>query len=76
MQYMGGKSRIARPIAEIINTALTGGDRTNEIPRRQEPYSNTFGADPQRYGGGLALLAFSVVAAPLKAKLPAMTALY
>ena len=28
-----------------------GGDRTNEIPRRQEPYSNTFGADPQRYGG-------------------------
>ena len=75
MQYMGGKSRIARPIAEIINTALTGGDRTNEIPRRQEPYSNTFGADPQRYGG-LALLAFSVVAAPLKAKLPAMTALY
>lgn len=25
MQYMGGKSRIARPIAEIINTALTGG---------------------------------------------------
>lgn len=76
MQYMGGKSRIARPIAEIINTALTGGDLTNEIPRRQEPYSNTFGADPQRYGGGLALLAFSVVAAPLKAKLPAMTALY
>ena len=25
MQYMGGKSRIARPIAEIINTALMGG---------------------------------------------------
>ena len=75
MQYMGGKSRIARPIAEIINTALTGGDRTNEIPRRQEPYSNTFGADPQLYGG-LALLAFSVAVAPLKAKLPAMTALY
>lgn len=25
MQYMGGKSRIARPIAEIINTTLTGG---------------------------------------------------
>ena len=76
MQYMGGKSRIARYIAEIINNTLNGGDRTNEIPRRQEPYSNTFGADPQRYGGGLALLAFSVVAAPLKAKLPAMTALY
>ena len=50
MQYMGGKSRIARYIAEIINNALNGG--------------------------GLALLAFSVVAAPLKAKLPAMTALY
>ena len=76
MQYMGGKSRIARYIAEIINNTLNGGGALNEIPRRQEPYSNTFGADPQRYGGGLALLAFSVVAAPLKAKLPAMTALY
>ena len=76
MHYMGGKSRIARPIAEIINTALTGGGAFNAIPRRQEQYSNTFGADPQRYGGGLALLAFSVVAAPLKAKLLAMTALY
>lgn len=78
MQYMGGKSRIARYIAEIINNTLNGGGERafNEIPRRQEPYSNTFGADPQRYGGGLALLAFSVVAAPLKAKLPAMTALY
>lgn len=75
MQYMGGKSRIARYIAEIINNTLNGGGAFNEIPRRQEPYSNTFGADPQRYGG-LALLAFSVVAAPLKAKLPAMTALY
>lgn len=53
MQYMGGKSRIARSIAEIINTALNGGDRTNEIPRWQEPYSNTFGADPQLCGGGL-----------------------
>ena len=76
MQYMGGKSRIARYIAEIINNTLNEGGAFNEIPRRQEPYSNTFGADPQRYGGGLALLAFSVVAAPLKAKLPAMTALY
>ena len=76
MQYMGGKSHIARYIAEIINNTLNGGGAFNEIPRRQEPYSNTFGADPQRYGGGLALLAFSVVAAPLKAKLPAMTALY
>ena len=76
MQYMGGKSRIARYIAETINNTLNGGGAFNEIPRRQEPYSNTFGADPQRYGGGLALLAFSVVAAPLKAKLPAMTALY
>lgn len=76
MQYMGGKSRIARYIAEIINNTLNGGVAFNEIPRRQEPYSNTFGADPQRYGGGLALLAFSVVVAPLKAKLPAMTALY
>lgn len=51
MQYMGGKSRIARYIAEIINNTLNGGGAFNEIPRRQEPYSNTFGADPQRYGG-------------------------
>ena len=50
MHYMGGKSRIARHIAEIINNTLNGG--------------------------GLALLAFSVGVAPLKAKLPAMTALY
>lgn len=26
MQYMGGKSRIARPIAEIITDSLNGGD--------------------------------------------------
>ena len=51
MQYMGGKSRIARHIAEIINNTLNGGGAFNEIPRRQEPHSNTFGADPQRYGG-------------------------
>lgn len=49
MQYMGGKSRIARYIAEIINNSLTGG---------------------------LALLAFSAAVVLLKAKLPAMTALY
>lgn len=75
MQYMGGKSRIARYIAEIINNTLNGGGAFNEIPRRQEPYSNTFGADPQRYGGACFVSLFWV-AAPLKAKLPAMTALY
>lgn len=47
MRYQGGKSRIATPLAQILNAT-----------------------------GGLALLAFSVVVAPLKAKLPAMTALY
>lgn len=47
MRYQGGKSRIATPLAQILNAT-----------------------------GGLALLAFSVVAALLKAKLPAMTALY
>ena len=52
MQYLGGKSRIARYIAEIINNTLNGGGAFNEIPGRQEPHSNTFGADPQRYGGG------------------------
>ena len=34
MQYMGGKSRIARYIAEIINNALNGGGAFNEIPRK------------------------------------------
>lgn len=47
MRYQGGKSRIATPLAQILNTA-----------------------------GGLALLAFSVVVVPLKAKLPAMIALF
>lgn len=28
MQYMGGKSRIARYIAEIINNTLNGGGRS------------------------------------------------
>ena len=68
MQYMGGKSRIARSIAEIITNTLNGGGSVNEIPRRQEPHSNTVGADPLLPGGGIALLAFSVVAAPLRAK--------
>lgn len=59
MQYMGGKSRIARSIANIIN----------EVPRWQEPNSNTIGKDPHLCGGGgLTLLAFSAVAAPLRAK--------
>ncbi len=63
MQYMGGKSRIAHSIANIIN----------EVPRWQEQNSNTFGTDPHLCGGGLTLLAFSVGAAPLRAKLPALT---
>ena len=75
MQYMGGKSRIARPIAEIINTALTGGGRSVRYQggksRIATPLAQILNAT-----GGLALLAFSVVAAPLKAKLLAMTALY
>lgn len=43
MQYMGGKSRIARSIANIIN----------EIPRWKIKNSNTIGTDPQLCGGGL-----------------------
>ena len=43
MQYMGGKSRIARSIANIIN----------EVPRWKIENSNTFGTDPQLCGGGL-----------------------
>lgn len=57
MQYMGGKSRIARSIASIIN----------EVPRWKITNSNTVGTDPP-ISGGLALLAFSAGAAPLRAK--------
>ena len=75
MQYMGGKSRIARYIAEIINNTLNGGERSMRYQggksRIATPLARILNAT-----GGLALLAFSVVAAPLKAKLPAMTALY
>lgn len=75
MQYMGGKSRIARYIAEIINNTLNGGERSMRYQggksRIATPLAHILNAT-----GGLALLAFSVVAAPLKAKLPAMTALY
>lgn len=75
MQYMGGKSRIARYITEIINNTLNGGERSMRYQggksRIATPLAQILNAT-----GGLALLAFSVVAAPLKAKLPAMTALY
>lgn len=75
MQYMGGKSRIARYIAEIINNTLNGGERSMRYQggksRIATPLAQILNAT-----GGLALLAFSVVAAPLKAKLTAMTALY
>lgn len=75
MQYMGGKSRIARYIAEIINNTLNGGERSMRYQggksRIATPLAQILNAT-----GGLALLAFSVVAALLKAKLPAMTALY
>ena len=75
MQYMGGKSRIARYIAEIINNTLNGGERSMRYQggksRIATPLAQILNAT-----GGLALLAFSVAVAPLKAKLPAMTALY
>ena len=75
MQYMGGKSRIARYIAAIINNTLNGGERSMRYQggksRIATPLAQILNAT-----GGLTLLAFSVVAAPLKAKLPAMTALY
>ncbi len=77
MQYMGGKSRIARYIAEIINNTLNGGGGAfNEIAQGGKSRIATPLAQILDATGGLALLAFSVVAAPLKAKLPAMTALY
>ena len=42
MQYMGGKSRIARQIAEFIN----------EIPRRKVQNCQAPGPDNHNYGGG------------------------
>ena len=41
MQYMGGKSRISKPISEILNIALSngGGRRSNNaLSGWQEPY--------------------------------------
>jgi hypothetical protein len=66
MQYMGGKSRIARHIAAIINDSRGANI---EIPRWQEPYSDTSGTNNQcSTGGGRALLAFSVAAVPWRVK--------
>lgn len=76
MQYMGGKSRIARYIAEIINNTLNGGGERSMRYQGGKSRIATPLAQILNTTGGLALLAFSVVAAPLKAKLPAMTALY
>lgn len=77
MQYMGGKSRIARYIAEIINNTLNGGgERSMRYQGGKSRIATPLAQILNATGGGLALLAFSVVAAPLKAKLPAMTALY
>lgn len=76
MQYMGGKSRIARYIAEIINNTLNGGGEHSMRYQGGKSRMATPLAQILSATGGLALLAFSVVAAPLKAKLPAMTALY
>lgn len=75
MQYMGGKSRIARPIAEIINTALNGGIAQMRYQGGKSRIATPL-AQILNTAGGLALLAFSVVVVPLKAKLPAMIALF
>lgn len=76
MQYMGGKSRIARYIAEIINNTLNGGERSMRYQGGKSRIATPLAQILNATGGELALLAFSVVAVPLKAKLPAMTALY
>ena len=56
MRYVGGKSRIATAIAEIINSTLRGGER-HAISRREvedsRRDSSPFG--PGRTGGGLLL---------------------
>ena len=60
MQYMGGKSRIARSIADIIN----------EIPRWKVKNCQTHCSD--NYigcgGGGIALSVYFVAVVPLRVK--------
>ena len=59
MQYMGGKSRIARSIAEIIN----------EIPRRKIKNCQTHCSDNHAgCGGGIALSAYFAAVVPWKAR--------
>ena len=57
MRYLGGKSRISKPISQILNIALSnGGGRrsSNAISRREKPYqqadfvSAKFGAERER----------------------------
>lgn len=65
MQYMGGKSRIARSIAEIIN----------EIPRWKIKNCQTHCSDNHAgCGGGIALSAYFAAVALWKAKCRAFPA--
>ena len=68
MQYMGGKSRIARQIAEFIN----------EIPRRKVQNCQAPGPNNHDYGGGglTALLASFAAVVPWKARCRAFPARY
>lgn len=68
MQYMGGKSRIARQIAEFIN----------EIPRRKVTDCQTPCPDNHACGGGgrTALSAYFAAVVPLRARCRAFPARY
>ena len=71
MQYMGGKSRIAQSIADIIS--MTGGGRNMRYQGGKSRIAQDI-ASVISVRGGIALSAFSAAVAPLKAKCRAFPA--
>ena len=53
MQYMGGKSRIARYIAEIINNTLNGGGRSMRYQGGKSRIATPLAQILNATGGGL-----------------------
>ena len=45
MRYLGGKSRISKPISEVINNAISGREIKNIEINSVNPYHELGGAD-------------------------------
>lgn len=45
MRYLGGKSRISKPISEVINNAISGRQIENSEINSVNPYHELGGAD-------------------------------